>query len=129
VKTFFKLTFRFSNPKNVDQKLFSGALILDFDGRDFHSVVYHLVEEFGINDDLCSDVKAEVLRTLLLPHKYVDGHSSNFKLGDLRRSFSRTSFKSIKGVRKRKSTNCLHTIFAFLTLLHFELLYPSYIEE
>jgi hypothetical protein len=42
---------------------------LDFEARDFHSVVYRLVEEFGINDDLSPEAKAEVLRTLLLPHK------------------------------------------------------------
>jgi len=77
-----------------------GVLLLDFDARDYHSVVNRLVEEFGINDDLSEEVKAEVLRTLLLPHKYVDGHTSNFKLGDMKRSFSKTSFKSFKGVRK-----------------------------
>lgn len=82
-------------------KLITGVLVLDFDARDFHSVVYRLVEEFGINDDLSPEMKAEVLRTLLLPHRYVDGHHSNFKLGDLRRSFSRSSFKSIKGVIKK----------------------------
>ncbi len=73
--------------------------MLDFEGRDFHSVVYRLVEEFGMNDDLTAEVKTEVLRTLLLPHKYVDGHTSNFKLGDMKRSFSRSSFMSFKGVR------------------------------
>jgi hypothetical protein len=50
-------------------QIFSGVLLLDFEARDFHSVVYRLVEEFGINDDLSPETKTEVLRTLLLPHK------------------------------------------------------------
>jgi hypothetical protein len=56
------------------------------------------VEEFGINDDLSSETKAEVLRTLLLQHKYVDGHTSNFNLGNFKRSLSRSSLRgSMRG--------------------------------
>jgi hypothetical protein len=49
---------------------FAGVLLLNFEARDFHSVVYRLVEEFGINDDLSAETKAEVLRTLLMPHRW-----------------------------------------------------------
>ena len=76
----------------------SGVLLLDFEARDFHNVVYRLVEEFGINDDLSSETKAEVLRTLLLPHRYVDGHTSNFTIGNFKRSLSRSSLRgSMRG--------------------------------
>jgi hypothetical protein len=61
-------------------------------------VVYRLVEEFGINDDLPEETKTDVLRTLLLPHKYVDGHTSNFTIGNFKRSLSRSSLRgSVKG--------------------------------
>ena len=41
----------------------AGVLLLNFEARDYHNVVYRLVEEFGVNDDLSSETKAEVLRT------------------------------------------------------------------
>ena len=72
--------------------------MLNFEARDYHSVVYRLVEEFGINDDLSSETKAEVLRTLLLSHKYVDGHTSNFTIGNFKRSLSKSSLRgSMRG--------------------------------
>ena len=82
-----------------DQKCpLPGVLLLNFEARDFHNVVYRLVEEFGINDDLSSETKAEVLRTLLMPHKYVDGHTSNFTIGNFRRTLSKTSLRgSMRG--------------------------------
>ena len=79
---------------------FSGILLLDFEAINFHHVVYRLVEEFGIHDDLEPETKTEILRKLLLPHKYVDGHTSVAKPFDERkRNFSRDSLRgSMKAI-------------------------------
>ena len=74
--------------------------MLDIEAINFHSVVYRLVEEFGIHDDLEPETKTEILRKLLLPHKYVDGHTSAAQTFDERkRNFSRDSLRgSMKAI-------------------------------
>ena len=98
IKLRLEPTFKKKKKKKNLLAFISGVLLLDFEARDFHNVVYRLVEEFGINDDLSSETKAEVLRTLLLPHRYVDGHTSNFTIGNFKRSLSRSSLRgSMRG--------------------------------
>ena len=94
----------------------AGVLLLNFEARDYHNVVYRLVEEFGVNDDLSSETKAEVLRTLLLTHKYVDGHTSNFTLGNFKRSLSKSSLRG--SMRGFSGVNILKCGFCLLSHTH-----------
>ena len=86
--------------------LIVGVLLLDIDVHNFHDVVYRLVEEFGMQDDLSAETKSQVLKTLLFPHKYVDGHNSSLKLEDRKRTFSRASLRgSMKTITEVSSSH------------------------
>ena len=65
---------------------------MDLDAFDYSTVVYHLVDEFGRSNDLNEETKVEVLRSLFLPHKYVDAPSNTgINLAGMRRRMSRST--------------------------------------
>ena len=75
---------------------FLGVLLLDIEAYDFSTVVYHLVDELGNQNDLSEESRVELLRSLFLPHKYVDSTNAtaNLSLGGIRRRLSRSATRA-----------------------------------
>lgn len=73
-----------------------GVFLLDLPAYDFSTVVYHLVDEFGQLSDLSEETRVEILRSLFLPHKYVDAINTggNMNLGGIRRRLSRSATRA-----------------------------------
>ena len=73
-----------------------GVFLLDLPAYDFSTVVYHLVDEFGQLNDLSEETRVEILRSLFLPHKYVDAINTagNINLGGIRRRLSRSNTRA-----------------------------------
>jgi hypothetical protein len=59
--------------------VYLGVLLLDLDVVTFQQVVDRLIDDFGYNNDLNSEVRKELFRTLLLPHRFVDGQHGEVK--------------------------------------------------
>lgn len=90
--------------------LSKGVLLLDLEANSFHAVVNRLIDEFSSNFDISDTLGSELLRTLLAPHKYVDGHTSLSR--DINRSFRRSSsvrrsFKEVTGVSWKSNLRSL----------------------
>ena len=75
---------------------FLGVLLLDIEAYDFSTVVYHLDDELGNQNDLSEESRVELLRSLFLPHKYVDSPNAtaNLSLGGIRRRLSRSATRA-----------------------------------
>jgi hypothetical protein len=54
---------------------FQGVLLLHMPSVDYRTIIFRLVEEFSFHDELSPETKSELLRTLLLPRRFVAGQS------------------------------------------------------
>jgi len=66
------------------------------EAMDFSTVVYHLVDEISNQNDLSDEARVEVLRSLFLPHKFVDAPNAtaSLSLDGLRRRLSRSATRA-----------------------------------
>jgi len=49
----------------------AGSLLLDLEAKELIDVAHRIVEDMVIHDQIPSDVKGNVMRTILTKHKYV----------------------------------------------------------
>ena len=100
----------------------AGVMLLDIEASSFHGVVNRLIEEFAAKFDLTDELRSELLRSLLAPHKYVDGHTSMSR--EFNRSFRDQSYSTVLpqlegGPSKTIASICLLSLGLFRPLFGF----------